>query len=318
MFTTPQPPQPPRWPRDRCAEASRARSEATAGTLGHFDMALFIEGTAPFPRLALASLSPALHAFNIETWRQYQQTGTGLHPRILPIRREKRRRHDALTALFSLPTAKGLPLQLRYELTDYAGLMDFDLVAMRDRAHDFAGHRDDTFRLLVCTHGKVDPCCAVDGNRLYRHLRARGDVEVWQAAHFGGCRFAANVWCLPSGNCYGHVSTETVAALIDAERDGRVFRHGYRGRIGQSMHAAAAEFLARRHYDAWGFDDLSVHADTEDRVMVRTSAGVHRHRLTSDPHPDTFFTTCRAEEPRSPPVYRLSHLHAPDLLTGIA
>ena len=294
--------------RDRCARASRARREATAGTLGHFDMGLFVEGTAPFPRLALASLFPPLHAFNLETWRLYQRTGNGLHPRILPIRRDKERRQDTLAALFSLPNAGGLPLQVRYELTDYAELMDFDLVAMRDRPQDFAGHRDDTFRLLVCTHGKVDPCCAVDGNRLYRHLRTRDDVEAWQAAHFGGCRFAANVWCLPSGNCYGHVSTETVDALIDAERAGRVFHRGFRGRIGQSMQAAAAEFLVRQRYDAWGFDDLSIDADMEDLVTVRTPAGVRRHRLASDPHPDVFFTTCRAEEPRAPPVYRLADI----------
>ena len=44
-----------------CAEASQSRRENTAGTLGFFDIGMFIEGVAPFPRLALASLSPALY-----------------------------------------------------------------------------------------------------------------------------------------------------------------------------------------------------------------------------------------------------------------
>ena len=307
-------------PRDPCARASRARGEDTAGTLGHFDLGMFVEGTAPFPRLALASLSPELHAFNLETWRRYQETGVGPHPRILPIRRDRQRQGDSLVVFFCVPTPGGRPLQLRYDVADHGALTDFDLTAIRNRPHDFAAHRDDAFRVLVCTHGKVDPCCAVDGNRLYRHLRDRGDVEVWHAAHFGGCRFAPNLWCLPSGNCYGRVSTATVDALIDAERRRQVFPKGYRGRIGQSMTTAAAEFLARQRHDAWGLDELRVEASPaiDGRVTVYAAGEAHGYRLASEPHPDVFFTTCRAEEPRSPPVYRLEPLDegAAKALTG--
>ena len=72
-----------------------------------FRYGMFIESTKPFPRLALESISPELYAFNIETWRQYQQSGKGLHPRILPMRRTKRERSDHLVVLFILPTGKG-------------------------------------------------------------------------------------------------------------------------------------------------------------------------------------------------------------------
>ena len=290
--------------RERCAAASRARSESTAGTLGHFDIGVFVEGFRPFPRLALASMAPRLHAFNLDTWQRFRETGQGLHPRFLPIRHDGRRRAESFAVFFSLPVPSGPPLQLRYDLTDYDALADFDFAAMRDQPLDFAAHRDPTFRVIVCTHGKVDPCCAVDGNAVYRRLRDRDDVEVWHGAHFGGCRFAANVWCLPSGNCYGHVSTANIDALVDAERDGRVYERGFRGRIGQNGPAAAAEFFARRRYGVWALDALSV-ACEPDRpnscaVSVRTAGVVTKHRLSFAPDPAKYLMTCRAVEPTSP------------------
>lgn len=247
--------------REPCASASRARQEDTAGTLGYFDIGMFVEGTKPFPRLALKAIAPRLHKYNIECWQRFQATGTGLHPRILPIRRDRQVQSDSLNVLFSIPCRTGPNLQLRYEFNDYVDLLNFDLVAMRDTPQKYLDQKDDTFRLLVCTHGKVDPCCAVDGNAIYRHLSDLKNIELWHAAHFGGCRFAANVWCLPSGNCYGHVAVETIDELIEAERQSRVFPLGYRGRIGQSMYVAAAEYLVRKHYDSWGFDDVRIEMD---------------------------------------------------------
>lgn len=96
--------------RERCAAASRARNEAAAGMLGHFDIGVFVEGFAPFPRLALESIAPRLYAFNVETWKRFQETGQGLHPRILPIRRDSRGRatsSESCSALISLPVGDG-------------------------------------------------------------------------------------------------------------------------------------------------------------------------------------------------------------------
>ena len=125
-----------------CAEASQSRREDTAGTLGFFDIGMFIEGVAPFPRLALASLSSALYEFNVETWRRFQTSGEGLHPRILPIRRDRADRaaadDDGLAVFFSLPVPNAPPLQLRYQVASYDALLDFDLLAMRDAPQDFA------------------------------------------------------------------------------------------------------------------------------------------------------------------------------------
>ena len=291
--------------RERCAAASRARGETTAGTLGFFDIGVFVEGFTPFPRLALKSLAPRLHEFNLKAWERFQKTRQGLHPRILPIRRDRNAPKDSSTALFCLPAGDGSCLQLNYALDDPDELSEFDLVAMRDRPLDFAAHSDDTFRVIVCTHGKVDPCCAVDGNAVYRHLARSGDVEVWHGAHFGGCRFAANVWCLPSGNCYGHVSARNVDALIDAEQSGQVYQHGFRGRIGQNGVEAAAEAFARQHYDQWAARELFVECSLDGpgscSVAVHHADGtVGKHRLEFEPDPASYYLTCRAVEPSSP------------------
>ena len=295
-----------------CAAASRARKEDTAGTLGYFDVGMFVEGTAPFPKLALKSIAPSLHEYNIETWQRYQQTGTGLHPRILPIRTNRRKHSQPLNVFFSIPTRTGPNLQLRYEFSNYADLLDFDLVAMRDQPHKYLSHTDDTFRLLICTHGKVDPCCAVDGNGIYRHLHGQENLELWHAAHFGGCRFAGNVWFLPSGDCYGHVSTETIDELIEAERQKRVYAHGYRGRIGQPMHAAAAEHLIRKHLNVWEFDALRIEIESDPssigEFIVHTRDVTRRGRLALAQNSESFFTTCRSVEPSTPPKFRLDSL----------
>lgn len=105
---------------------------------------------------------------------------------------------------------------------------------MQANPEAFRAEADDTMRVMVCTHGKVDPCCAVLGDALFRAVDA-GACELWHGAHFGGYRFAGDLWCLTSGNCYGHVDTTTVAALLAWERAGRVFHTGFRGRIGISM-----------------------------------------------------------------------------------
>lgn len=298
---------PPRVP---CAQASQARGENTAGTLGFFDLGMFVEGVAPFPRLALASLSPALHEFNVATRARFQAAGEGLHPRILPIRRHRRERGDELAVLFCLPRADGPPQQLRYEIVGYDALLDFDLAAMRDAPAAFAAHQDDAFRLLICTHGKVDPCCAVQGNALYRRVRQRGDVEVWHVAHFGGCRFAPNVWCLPSGNCYGHVGLDDIDQLIDAERAGRMFPKGYRGRIGQATTEAAAEWLVRERLGLWGFEEVAVSSagpaeGGSQPMRVCTGCDEQSLMLHFAPEGEAHFMTCRATEARPALVYRL-------------
>lgn len=73
-------------------------------------------------------------------------------------------------------------------------------------------------RLLICTHGRHDQCCAVRGRGVAARVAARYPVETWECSHVGGDRFAANLIVLPSGTYYGGLDPDTVDAVLDAHR----------------------------------------------------------------------------------------------------
>lgn len=88
--------------------------------------------------------------------------------------------------------------------------------------------------VLVCTHGVRDRCCARFGGALVRALRdaARGcAVEVREASHLGGDRFAPVVLVLPSGHMYGHVLPEEAPRLVEAALGAPVLRERFRGTL---------------------------------------------------------------------------------------
>ena len=58
---------------------------------------------------------------------------------------------------------------------------------------------------LVCTHGRHDTCCAVEGRPVAAALESARPGAVWECSHVGGDRFAANVVAMPHGIYYGQV-----------------------------------------------------------------------------------------------------------------
>lgn len=86
--------------------------------------------------------------------------------------------------------------------------------------------------LLVCTHGQRDRCCARFGLALTRALDAsalRDRVEVREASHLGGDRFAPTVLVLPSGHMYGHLTPDDAPALLAAALGGPPLLPRFRG-----------------------------------------------------------------------------------------
>ena len=241
-----------------CAELSLGVGESEMGSLGDFDIGIFVEARKPFPRLALQAIAPEFNARVVKLWEEFGERGEGAHPRVLPVRLPVPAQADPLQVFCCLPLPKGEMLPVRLEIESYDELMDLDLDRMRFDPSSYETYRDDTVRAVVCTHGKVDPCCARRGNATLRALVESPDVEVWHGAHFGGCRFAANVWFLQSGNCYGRVLPEDALSFARSEGRGEVARLGYRGRIGQTSLAAAAEQLLRERYDLWAMPEVVV------------------------------------------------------------
>jgi hypothetical protein len=162
----------------------------------------------------------------------------------------------------------------RVPVGDVPALLD---VLLADPQHD---HLDLTSavgvappEVLVCGHGRRDPCCGRWGTLLHVELAARWTgVRVWRCSHTGGHRFAPTAITLPDGRAWAYVEP----ALLD----GIVHRHGDVGPLtahdrGTSGLDAWAQVVERALFaeHGWSWLDVDVTARTEvepggDRARV--------------------------------------------------
>ena len=98
--------------------------------------------------------------------------------------------------------------------------------------------------LLVCTHGRRDRCCALDGRALVAAV-APGCPDVWEATHLGGHRFAPTALVLPTGYLYGRLDPTTAIAARKAAGHGEVEPTLCRGRSTWSPAGQVAELAVR-------------------------------------------------------------------------
>jgi hypothetical protein len=128
--------------------------------------------------------------------------------------------------------------------------------------------------VLVCAHGRRDPCCARLGGPVYDalggHLPA---ASLWQSSHQGGHRFAANVLALPAGVQLGRIApadAARVAALLVA---GRIPLDHYRGRTAYPARVQAAEIEVRRRLGIDRVDGLSLAGLDDGEVTFAHESG---------------------------------------------
>lgn len=98
---------------------------------------------------------------------------------------------------------------------------------------------------LVCTHGRHDTCCAVEGRPVALALHRLRPGQVWECSHVGGDRFAANVVAMPHGMYYGRVTADDALTLVEAHERGEVLTRLARGRSTTAPAAQAAVAHAR-------------------------------------------------------------------------
>jgi hypothetical protein len=184
--------------------------------------------------------------------------------RVLFLRRPDRR-HAGVTVLLARSDEDGgelrrLPFRSLAELAD-AALDDGDRLAGPV--------------LLVCVHGRRDPCCARHGVPLFEALSAHVAGELlWQSSHHGGHRFAANLLVLPAGISLGRVppaAAATVAAEVGADRIPLAF---FRGRTVHPPPAQAAEAAVREELGLRELRDVRVLECDPPRVVLQTPNGV--------------------------------------------
>jgi hypothetical protein len=286
-------------PRAFCSELSQANGESLAATASRIDHWVLLEYRGLWARDELrASLLPDGIKERLTT-----QLGGLPRARLLFVRRPDRRSHSGL-ALFYGRTSEHDPWFRSLELEAYEDLFDLDLAAAFDDPAA-AGAPLDHPLLVVCTHGKRDPCCARYGRPLYEGLREAADDEwVWQSTHVGGDRFAGNLVCLPEGVYYGRVSRLHALAVLEEHLAGRIELAHYRGRCCYSFPVQAAELEVRRGSGVLGIADVHVEGIErlgEGRWRVRVvAAGTGYEVEVAAEHGDLTLLTCSSPTPKSP------------------
>jgi hypothetical protein len=230
-----------------CADESRENEEplfATASTVDHW---LLVEYRSLWSHDAFAGsgLSEQVKAYLRE------QVAARRRTRLLFIRSRARRGVPGLLA-YSATSREGEADLRRLAIEAYPDLLEVDLAGG-------AGDPVEHPLLLVCTHGKHDPCCARYGRPLYDALAEEVEPDwVWQSTHVGGDRFAGNLVVLPHGLYYGRVERSSAGAVLDETLAERVCLDFYRGRSCFSFAVQAAERAIRLDTGLFGIDDVGL------------------------------------------------------------
>ena len=166
-----------------------------------------------------------------------------------------------------------------------------DLVELAARFDDLPDPTSEPL-VLVCTHGRKDVCCAIDGRVVAAVLDDALPGAVWETTHLGGDRFAGNVVLLPEGSQYGRLDGDVAARVVLDHFDGRVDLDRWRGRCSWHPAAQAAVHdvlgsdpdvrlpdIAPPHVEATGDDAWTVRVDAGGRSSLRSVV-----RTMSQPH----------------------------------
>lgn len=110
--------------------------------------------------------------------------------------------------------------------------------------------------VLVCGHGRRDPCCGRWGTLLHVELAARWTgVRVWRCSHTGGHRFAPTAITLPDGRAWAAADADLLDAVV--RRAGPVSSLTAHDR-GSSGFDQWAQVVDRALFEQHGWDWLDV------------------------------------------------------------
>lgn len=223
----------PGVPPERCAVASLRRGDPMPGSAAPAAGFLLIEQPGGWGRQALTSsrLDPAVgEAVSARAIAQ------GL--RALLIRRPGRHPAPARRRWAVVSSRAGR------EMTWWGDFgADEELLSLP--LDGSGGTPSDEPFFLVCTHGRHDTCCAVEGRPVAEAMERLRPGRAWECSHVGGDRFAANVVAMPHGLYYGRVTRDTAAGLVDAHDRGDVLPELLRGHSTALPAAQAALAHAR-------------------------------------------------------------------------
>jgi hypothetical protein len=249
-------------PGARCAVLTRASDEPVAGTAPVAPRWVCLEHRGRWPNDVAAHPDPAIADF------ARRAAAAGM--RLLLIRRHGRQPERAQAQLFLTDTRPGSTRTTGLIVRGPTELADVPLPAPDQ---PLPGTPVTEPLLLVCTHGRRDRCCALDGRALTAALHQAGEPHVWECSHLGGHRFAPTALVLPTGYLYGRLDLASALAARKAAGVGEVAIDCCRGRTTWSPAGQVAELAVRAATGMRDADALVVHPDDGDTVLVTGRAG---------------------------------------------
>jgi hypothetical protein len=241
-----------------CSFESRAVGEPLSGTAPFARAWIVVESPGPWGHDAVAD--SRLPDPVRENLLRAKAVGVSVLLARHPDRPERSGQHDH--HVWVARAAAGGMLLRHGLLADLMPLAAWDLEAIAAGSLPALGSVTREPLLLVCTHGRRDRCCAVNGRALLTSLldAASDDqrARIWECSHVGGHRFAPVTLSLPSGAVHGRIDTEKAAELLRLHEDGRVWIDHLRGRSGFLAPCQAAAGAVRRLLGIDRVDDLDV------------------------------------------------------------
>jgi hypothetical protein len=281
-----------------CSAVSSESGEPLSATASRVDHWILVEYSGAWESESLggSALSPELKG------HLRAQLAELAHSRLLLVKKTGRRLQAGGHVLFG-SSRPGEERFFELELEHHDELLDVDLAAaLVGGATDARAVEGPLY--VVCTHGKRDRCCALNGLPLYDALRRETDPgRVWQSTHVGGDRFAGNLVVLPHGLYYGRVAPADAASVLAAHAAGQVELDHYRGRSAYPFPVQAAERALRESEGLLGIDDLTPLGavrmeDGGRRVSFRTpDSAVHELDVVTALADEPAYLTCESAEP---------------------
>ena len=236
---------------------SEAAAEPLAGTASTIRHWLLVEHAGPWGRDPLRDgRMPAQAAASLRDIERISGA------RVLLIRRTNGARAVGGVTCFAADTAEPWLGRIRLDRIEETAGLD-----PRSRAA-FETVTDPL--IVVCTHGRRDPCCAELGRPLAIATSAAFPALTWESSHVGGDRFAANLVAFPHGLYFGRVKPEEGPPLVQALTEGRITLTRFRGRSSHPTYVQSADLAVRTALDIDDVEGTKIeHAEAgEGRAMV--------------------------------------------------
>jgi hypothetical protein len=265
-------------PTERCAVLAEAAREPMAGTAPVAPRWACLEHRGAWPRDITHHPDPAVVGFAARA------AAAGF--RLQLVRRPGRRSEESSgAARVRLYLADTTPPGAHTTMVTVAGPNDLLDLPLPPPGERLPGRPVADPLLLVCTHGRRDRCCALDGRALVKALVEAGEPDVWESSHLGGHRFAPTALVLPTGYLYGRLDVATAVHARKAAELGEVETALCRGRSAFPAAGQVADLAVREATHIRCADALTVTGTTVRRLRGDEAWRVDVRERVSPPHP---------------------------------